>query len=274
MLRKMKSVINTIYESKLAALKDKIATISAPVQLTIVTVGDDPASKVYVRNKIRLFDQLGLDCQHIILAEETTTQTDLDALAEKADHPILFQLPLPNGLIAPDLPATIDVDGFGSESLGQLVLGQNAVLPCTVQATIDIISAHCGEFNFAGLKVAVVGRSNIVGKPLAIELINRQSTVASFNSRSDLAAVNWNKYDVIVVATGAHGILDNSQFIEGQLIIDVGINRVDGRLVGDIKHHDGILSAAAITPVPGGVGRLTCLHVLGNAVKLIECSQR
>ncbi|MCW8329874.1 bifunctional 5,10-methylenetetrahydrofolate dehydrogenase/5,10-methenyltetrahydrofolate cyclohydrolase [Photobacterium sp. SDRW27] len=269
----MKSVINTIFETKLAELKDKITTLSTSVRLTIVTVGDDPASKVYVRNKIRLFDELGLECQHITLAEATTVQADLDLLAENADHPILFQLPLPNGLVAPDLPATVDVDGFGSETLGQLVLGQNLVLPCTVQATIDIISAHCGEHNFAGLKVAVVGRSNIVGKPLAIELINRQSTVASFNSRSDLAAVDWNKFDVIVVATGAHGILDNSQFIEGQLIIDVGINRVDGKLVGDIRHHDGILSAAAITPVPGGVGRLTCLHVLGNAVKLMEHSQ-
>ncbi|MGF1718215.1 bifunctional 5,10-methylenetetrahydrofolate dehydrogenase/5,10-methenyltetrahydrofolate cyclohydrolase [Photobacterium chitinilyticum] len=271
MPRKMKSVINTIYESKLAELKSKIDTLHAPVKLTIVTVGDDPASKVYVRNKIRLFDELGLECNHVILAEESTKQADLDVLAQKAKHPILFQLPLPNGLIAPDLPAHVDVDGFGSEALGQLVLGQNAVLPCTVQATIDIISAHCGEYNFSGLKVAVVGRSNIVGKPLAIELINRQSTVASFNSCSDLAAVDWNRYDVIVVATGAHGILDNSQFIEGQLIIDVGINRVDGKLVGDIKHHDGIFSAAAITPVPGGVGRLTCLHVLGNAIKLAEC---
>lgn len=269
----MKSVINTIYEAKLEELKSKITTLSMPVQLTIVTVGDDPASKVYVRNKIRLFDQLGLECHHITLAEETTVQADLDTLAANADHPILFQLPLPSGLTAPDLPVNIDVDGFGSASLGQLVLGQNIVLPCTVQATIDIISAHCGEHNFAGLKVAVVGRSNIVGKPLAIELINRQSTVASFNSRSDLFAVDWNKYDVIVVATGAHGILDNSQFIEGQLIIDVGINRVDGKLVGDIKHHHGMVTAASITPVPGGVGRLTCLHVLGNAVKLIESYQ-
>lgn len=266
----MKAVINTLHETKLAELKDKIATLSLPVKLTIVTVGDDPASKVYVRNKIRLFDELGLACHHITLDEVGTTQSDLDGLAKKADHPILFQLPLPNGLVAPDLPAAIDVDGFGSEALGQLVLGQNAVLPCTVQAAIDIISAHCGEYNFPGLKVAVVGRSNIVGKPLAIELINRQSTVASFNSRSDLAAVDWNKFDVIVVATGFHGTMDNNQFIEGQLIIDVGINRVDGKLVGDIRHHDGIFSAAAITPVPGGVGRLTCLHVLGNAVKLVE----
>lgn len=266
----MKSVINTIYEETLAELKDKISTQQVDVKLTIVTVGSDPASKVYVNNKIRLFSELGLECHHITLAEEGTNQADLDGLATEATHPMLFQLPLPNGLVAPDLPAQIDVDGFGSEALGLLVLGQSTVLPCTVQATIDIIAAHCGEYNFSGLKVAVVGRSNIVGKPLVIELINRQSTVASFNSRSDLTAVDWNKYDVIVVATGAHGILDNSQFIEGQLIIDVGINRVDGKLVGDIKHHDGVLSAAAITPVPGGVGRLTCLHVLGNAIKLAD----
>lgn len=266
----MKSVINTIYEDKLVELKNKISDQQLAVKLTIVTIGDDPASKVYVNNKIRLFSELNLECNHITLPQVGTSQSDLDGLAASATHPILFQLPLPNGLVAPDLPAVVDVDGFGSEALGLLVLGQSAVLPCTVQATIDIIAAHCGEYNFSGLKVAVVGRSNIVGKPLVIELINRQSTVASFNSRSDLNVVDWNKYDVIVVATGAHGILDNSQFIEGQLIIDVGINRVDGKLVGDIKHHDGILSSAAITPVPGGVGRLTCLHVLGNAIKLAE----
>ncbi|MDV5168621.1 bifunctional 5,10-methylenetetrahydrofolate dehydrogenase/5,10-methenyltetrahydrofolate cyclohydrolase [Photobacterium rosenbergii] len=266
----MKAVINTLYEAKMAELKEKIDAESIPVQLTIVTVGDDPASKVYVRNKVRLFEALELPCHHIVLPEEGTTQADLDGLAAKADHPILFQLPLPNGLVAPDLPAAVDVDGFGSEALGQLVLGQNPVLPCTVQAAIDIIELHCGEFSFPGLKVAILGRSNIVGKPLAIELINRQSTVSSFNSRSDLAAVDWNQFDVIVVATGYHGTLDNTQFIEGQLIIDVGINRIEGKLVGDIKHHDGHLSAAAITPVPGGVGRLTCLNVLGNAVKLCQ----
>ncbi|WP_064609173.1 bifunctional 5,10-methylenetetrahydrofolate dehydrogenase/5,10-methenyltetrahydrofolate cyclohydrolase [Photobacterium sp. J15] len=269
----MKAVINTIYESKLATLKDKIAALSAPVQLTIVTVGEDPASKVYVRNKIRLFDELGLTCNHITLAEETTTQSDLDDIAAKAEHAILFQLPLPNGLEAPDLPASVDVDGFGSEALGQLVLGQNSILPCTVQATIDIIASHFGENNFAGLKVAVVGRSNIVGKPLAIELINRQSTVSSFNSRSDLESVDWKRYDVVVVATGAYGVLESTQFFKGQLIIDVGINRVDGKLVGDVKHNFEVEPMAAITPVPGGVGRLTCLHVLGNAVKLAECAQ-
>lgn len=274
----MKEVISSLYESKMAALKEKIDTGKFDVKLTIVTVGDDPASKVYVRNKIRLFDELGLPCEHITLEEVGTTQADLDGLAARTNHPMLFQLPLPNGLVAPDLPAMVDVDGFGSETLGQLVLGQNAVLPCTVQAVIDIIEHHYadkqGENHFAGLKVAVVGRSNIVGKPLVIELINRQSTVSSFNSRSDLAAVNWKQFDVVVVATGYHGILDNSQFVDGQLIIDVGINRVDGKLVGDIKHLDDVVSLAAITPVPGGVGRLTCLHVLGNAIKLCEMKQR
>ncbi len=136
-----------------------------------------------------------------LLKNQRSKQTSM-CLHRKPSILFCFNFRCQTGLIAPDLPAHVDVDGFGSEALGQLVLGQNAVLPCTVQATIDIISAHCGEYNFSGLKVAVVGRSNIVGKPLAIELINRQSTVASFNSRSDLAAVDWNRYDVIVVATG------------------------------------------------------------------------
>ncbi|KLV05228.1 methylenetetrahydrofolate dehydrogenase [Photobacterium aquae] len=263
----MKAAINTLYEQKLAELKAQIEADKLPVALTIVTVGDDPASKVYVRNKLRLFEELGLPCHHIVMPEVGTMQSDLDVLAANATHPILFQLPLPNGLVAPDLPAKVDVDGFGSEALGLLVLGHAPVLPCTVQAAIDIIESHCGENAFSGLKVAVVGRSNIVGKPLVIELINRQSTVSSFNSRSDMAAVDWSSFDVVVVATGYHGTLNSDQFVEGQLIIDVGINRIEGKLVGDIHHHNE-QTTAAITPVPGGVGRLTCLNVLGNAVKL------
>ncbi|WP_413113242.1 tetrahydrofolate dehydrogenase/cyclohydrolase catalytic domain-containing protein [Thaumasiovibrio sp. DFM-14] len=269
----MKSVINSLYESTLANLKAKVDAEQLPVELTIVTVGDDPASKVYVRNKKRLFDALDLPCHHLTLDEATTTQMDLDKLAETTSHPILFQLPLPNGLEAPDLPSVIDVDGFGSETLGKLVLGSNIVLPCTVQAVIDIIAQHYGENGFAGRKVAVIGRSNIVGKPLAIELINRQCTVSSFNSRSDLVAVDWHQFDVVVVATGLHGTLQSDQFKQGQLVIDVGINRVNDKLVGDIKHVEGHLADAAITPVPGGVGRLTCLHVLGNAIKLIAARQ-
>ncbi|WP_087018270.1 bifunctional 5,10-methylenetetrahydrofolate dehydrogenase/5,10-methenyltetrahydrofolate cyclohydrolase [Thaumasiovibrio subtropicus] len=265
----MKAFISELYDEQLSELKQQIAEKELAVELTIVTVGDDPASKVYVRNKVRLFENLGLPCHHLVLPEDGTTQADLDGLAQSTSHPILFQLPLPNGLEAPDLPATIDVDGFGSEILGQLVLGQNAILPCTVQAVIDIIAAHRGDNAFSGTKVAVIGRSNIVGKPLAIELINRQSTVSSFNSRSDLASVDWHQFDVIVVATGLHGTLTSDQFCEGQLVVDVGINRVDGQLVGDIKHIDGAETKAAITPVPGGVGRLTCMNVLGNAVRLI-----
>ncbi len=265
----MKAFINTLYDNQLSSLKEVVEAKQLPVELTIVTVGDDPASKVYVRNKIRLFEALDLPCHHAVLDEATTTQADLDRLAQETKHPMLFQLPLPNGLVAPDLPAATDVDGFGSETLGQLVLGQHDVLPCTVQAVIDIIIADRGEKAFSGEKVAVIGRSNIVGKPLAIELINRQSTVTSYNSRSDLDSVDWHQFDIIVVATGVYGTLSSDQFTQGQLVIDVGINRINDKLVGDIKHIEGVDTGASITPVPGGVGRLTCMNVLGNAVKLI-----
>ncbi|USD63961.1 bifunctional 5,10-methylenetetrahydrofolate dehydrogenase/5,10-methenyltetrahydrofolate cyclohydrolase [Vibrio sp. SCSIO 43136] len=270
----MKKVISELHDATLSKLKQEIEKQNLSVELTIVTVGDDPASQVYVRNKIRLFEQLELPCHHLVLPEVGTTQNDLDGIAAKADHPILFQLPLPNGLIAPDLPASVDVDGFGSEALGKLVLGEAPVLPCTVQAAIDIIENHLDDDQgFAGLNVAVIGRSNIVGKPLVIELINRQSTVTSFNSRSKTDNTDWSEFDVVVVATGHHGTLDNSQFRKGQLIVDVGINRIDGKLVGDIKHLEDVNTEASITPVPGGVGRLTCLHVLGNAVKLNAYNQ-
>ncbi|MGD1523957.1 tetrahydrofolate dehydrogenase/cyclohydrolase catalytic domain-containing protein [Vibrio harveyi] len=264
----MKEIINTIHNVKLDTIQTEITGLGLKPKLTLVSVGNDPASQVYMRNKKRLLGDAGVQVNHIELDEHTATQSDLDAIAESLDHPALFQLPLPKGLYAPDLPVHFDADAFGSEALGQLTLGNSSILPCTVQAVFDIIE-HQAETTgnyLAGAKVAVIGRSLIVGKPLTIELINRQATVTSFNSKSNLKDVDWSQFNIVIVAAGSHGVVKSSQFNKGQLIIDVGINRHEGRLVGDVEHD--VASEADITPVPGGVGRLTVLNLLDNTYKL------
>ena len=262
----MKEIIDSIFNEQLQAHKSELLSRASQPKLAIVTVGEDPASQVYVRNKMKLLSEAGVDCLHIVKDAETTTQSDLDLMVAASDIPLLFQLPMPNGLQAPDLPLARDVDAFGLEAMSRIMHGTATVLPCTVQAVLDIIES-CSK-PMAGLKVAVVGRSNIVGKPLVVELINQQATVSSFNSKSDLSGVEWGRFDVVVVATGSHGVVKASMFNKGQLVIDVGINRIDGKLVGDVEHDES--SDADITPVPGGVGRLTVMNVLGNLIKLTK----
>ncbi|WP_210498966.1 bifunctional 5,10-methylenetetrahydrofolate dehydrogenase/5,10-methenyltetrahydrofolate cyclohydrolase [Vibrio crassostreae] len=261
----MKEVIQNIFETKMDTIVSAIENSSVKPQLTIVTVGEDPASKIYVRNKKEKLTAAGVTVEH--LEFEQATQSELDEIATNTNNPILFQLPLPKGLKAPDLPLAKDVDGFGSEALGKIALGESPILPCTVQAVFDIIDHQLGKDSYAGLKVAVIGRSNIVGKPLCLELINRQCTLISMNSKTKLNEFNLDDYDVVVVATGMHGTLKKSMFKSETLVVDVGINRVEGKVVGDVKHDD-CESPAFITPVPNGVGRLTVLNVLSNVMKL------
>lgn len=265
----LKSIIDSIYNNKFEKYKNIIKQSDQELNLTIVTVGDDPASAVYVRNKIALMEKAGVRCSHLYM--KRASQEELDLIAKETDNPIIFQLPLPDGLVAPDLPLCVDVDGFGLEAMSHILNDSSWLLPCTVEAVFDIIK-HTFH-SIVGMKVAVIGRSKIVGKPLVVELINRGATVTSFNSSSNLGSVDWSGFDIIVSATGCHGILRSSQIKEHQLVIDVGISRKDGRLVGDIE-HDVIDHSCNITPVPGGVGRLTVMNVLGNAIKLAGINKK
>lgn len=262
----MKELIANLADTKVQSLKRKVAESDKPFKITIVSVGEDPASKVYIRNKLLKLDEVGIDCSHIQIEAKDENKGLLQKIASESDDPILFQLPIPDGWSVPDLPAWRDVDAFGTEAFGELMQGSEKVLPCTVQAVFDIMEAYYQSSSVTGLKVAVIGRSPIVGKPLAVALINRQATVTAFNSKSDLNSVDWHQFDAVVVATGVHGVVSASQFKKGQLVIDVGINRVDGKLKGDVYHDDE--SDASITPVPNGVGKLTVANVIHNAVAL------
>jgi methylenetetrahydrofolate dehydrogenase (NADP+) / methenyltetrahydrofolate cyclohydrolase len=246
--------------------------------LAAVLVGENPASQVYVRNKVKQTTEAGLaSFEHVLPAE--TTQDELLALvrrlnADPAVHGILVQLPLPSQ-IDPDLViSTIDpakdVDGFHVENAGRLAVGQESLVPCTPQGSV--LLAKTVHPDLTGLEAVVLGRSNIVGKPVAQLLIAESATVTVAHSRTrDLEAV-CRRADLLVVAVGRPEMVKGSWIKPGATVIDVGINRVPGengksRLVGDVDFKEAVEVAGAITPVPGGVGPMTIACLLANTLK-------
>jgi len=227
--------------------------------IQIITVGNDVASEIYVRNKIKLLEKLNCRVVHTKL-EANITQDKLNDqvyLLGREFTGQFVQLPLPEHLKEPDIPAFQDVDGFNSSN--------KKVLPCTVQACLDIIQEIEGDIK--GKNIAILGRSNIVGLPLVVECIKLGGTVSSFNSNSVLPK-KWDAYDIVVSAMG-NRFLTAEEFQNVNLVVDVGIHRVEGKVCGDIIHKKNkVLDSKNITPVPFGVGRFTVLNVARNLKKL------
>tara|TARA_Y100001960_G_scaffold194919_1_gene204090 strand:- start:50337 stop:51095 length:759 start_codon:yes stop_codon:yes gene_type:complete len=227
--------------------------------IQIITVGNDVASEIYVRNKIKLLEKLNCRVVHTKL-EANITQDKLNDqvyLYGREFTGQFVQLPLPEHLKEPDIPAFQDVDGFNSSN--------KKVLPCTVQACLDIIQEIEGDIK--GKNIAILGRSNIVGLPLVVECIKLGGTVSSFNSNSVLPK-KWDAYDIVVSATG-NRFLTAEEFQNVNLVVDVGIHRVEGKVCGDIIHEKNkFLNSKNITPVPFGVGRFTVLNVARNLKKI------
>ena len=244
--------------------------------LAVVLVGEDPASQVYVRNKGTQTVEAGMQSfEHKLPAE--TAEADLLALiaalnADPAVHGILVQLPLPkhldSDLVINSIDPAKDVDGFHISNVGLLGTGQKAMVPCTPLGCLMLLRDHHGSL--AGLNAVVVGRSNIVGKPMAQLLLGDSCTVTIAHSRTkDLGAVcRW--ADILVAAVGRAEMITGDMVRPGATVIDVGINRVerDGktRLVGDVHYASAAAVAGAITPVPGGVGPMTIACLLANTL--------
>jgi methylenetetrahydrofolate dehydrogenase (NADP+)/methenyltetrahydrofolate cyclohydrolase len=244
--------------------------------LAVVLVGEDPASEVYVRSKGRMTLAAGMrSFEHRLPAD--TPEADLLALvarlnADPAVHGILVQLPLPAHIDADAVITAIDpakdVDGFHILNVGLLGTGQQAMVPCTPLGCLLMLRAQLG--NMAGLEAVIVGRSNIVGKPMAQLLLAENCTVTLAHSRTrDLGAV-CRRADILVAAVGRPGMISGDWVKPGATVIDVGINRVerDGArvLVGDVDFDSARAVAGAITPVPGGVGPMTIACLLANTV--------
>lgn len=245
--------------------------------LGVVQVGEDPASKVYVRNKIRACAEVGLRSEHIILPEDATESLLLERVrllnSDAQVHGILVQLPLPRGfsvervieMIAPEK----DVDGFHPCNVGLLVAGRPGFVPCTPLGVMKLLDYQ--GIVIEGSHAVVIGRSNIVGKPMALLLLQRNATVTICNSRTpDLGGVT-RQADILVAAAGRPGLVTGGMVKRGSVVIDVGINRLaDGKLVGDVDFHSVLGVASRITPVPGGVGPMTIAMLLENTLRAAE----
>lgn len=245
--------------------------------LAVVLVGDDPASHVYVRNKEKAIEEVGMiSFPHHLPA--TTTEDALlkliDSLNTDAQvHGILVQLPLPAGIDAQHVLQRItpakDVDGFHPVNAGKLATGQDGFVPCTPLGCMILLKETLGDIN--GMHAVVVGRSNIVGKPIAQLLLQADCTVTITHSKTrDLASL-CRSADILIAAIGKPEFIKGDWIKKGATVIDVGINRImlDGkpRLVGDVAFNEATLNAKAITPVPGGVGPMTIACLLANTLK-------
>jgi methylenetetrahydrofolate dehydrogenase (NADP+)/methenyltetrahydrofolate cyclohydrolase len=257
--------------------------------LAVVIIGEDPASQVYVRNKKRRAEACGFhSVQHTLAAE--TSQEDVLGLIDKlnnddAIHGILVQLPLPGHLdeqtITQAIAPSKDVDGFHFVNIGKLSAGHtsDAFVPCTPAGCILMIEDELGK-DFSGLNAVVIGRSNIVGKPMAALLLERNATVTVTHSRTkDLPGVVRNA-DIVIAAVGRPNMVKGDWIKAGAVIIDVGINRVEkevdgeikAKLTGDVDYDDVLDVAGAVTPVPGGVGPMTITMLMFNTLRSARLS--
>ena len=245
--------------------------------LAVVLVGTDPASQVYVRNKNKSTNAAGMNSFEYLM-DDNVSEEDLIAKVKELNkdpivHGILVQLPLPKHINEAAVIETItpekDVDGFHVINSGLLATGGKGMVPCTPQGCIMMLKNHLG--NLSGLDAVVVGRSNIVGKPMAQLLLNESCTVTIAHSRTKNLAEVVGRSDIVVAAVGVPELVKGDWIKKGATVIDVGINRIemeDGktRLVGDVEFKVAVQRAGALTPVPGGVGPMTIAVLLQNTV--------
>jgi methylenetetrahydrofolate dehydrogenase (NADP+)/methenyltetrahydrofolate cyclohydrolase len=249
--------------------------------LAVVLVGEDPASKVYVRNKAEQTVEVGMQSFEHKLPEETTEAALLDLVArlngDPAVHGILVQMPLPKHIdsvkVLDSIDPAKDVDGFHPVNVGKLSIGERALAPCTPVGSI--ILAKTVKHDLSGLDAVVVGRSNIVGKPMAQLLLRENCTVTIAHSRTKNLPDVVRRADLVVAAIGKPEFVKGDWIKPGAIVIDVGINRIvkpdgKGKLVGDVAFAEAAAVAGAITPVPGGVGPMTIACLLKNTVEAAQ----
>lgn len=269
----------TIIDGKLIAknlreeLKSEVEDMAITPGLAVILVGDDPASHVYVRNKIKACEAVGIQSSEVRLPADTSE----DAIAaeivklnnDKNVHGILLQLPLPKGLNSDPLVQMIapekDVDGLTLQNVGALVAGLPGLVPCTPQGSLRLIQSV--RPNLTGLNAVVIGRSLLFGKPMAQLLLSENCTVTTAHSRTLNLEEVCKQADILVAAVGRPKMVKDSWIKPGAIVIDVGINRLDdGSLCGDVDYDAASAIAGAITPVPGGVGPMTIACLLANTI--------
>ena len=271
---------NAIARELRAGLSRRAATLAARgvrPGLAVIRVGDHPASSVYVRNKIAACSDAGITSQDIHLPETTDEMTLLDRIKilneDSGIHGILVQLPLPRAFAVERVQEGIsplkDVDGFHPTNIGLLATGHPRFVPCTPLGIMKLLE-HEGV-NPEGLHAVVVGRSNIVGRPIAMLLLQKGATVTICNSKTPDLGSMTRQAEILVVAAGKPKLIAADMVRRGAVVIDVGINRLaDGKLAGDVDFQSVLGTASRITPVPGGVGPMTIAMLLENTVASAE----
>ena len=259
---------------KKAAIRAEVERLARTPGLAVVLVGENPASQIYVRGKARDCEECGIRCMDFRLPVQTTESELLTLIAElngRADvDGILVQLPLPEGIrerrvleaIAPEK----DVDAFHPENVGRLVQGQARYLPCTPAGVMELLRA--AGVDPAGRRAVIVGRSNIVGKPMALLLLQADATVTVCHSRTPDLADECRRADILISAVGRRGLITADMIKPGAAVVDVAMNRdEDGKLCGDVDFAAACAVAAHITPVPGGVGPMTRAMLMENTLR-------
>lgn len=274
--KKISQEIKDELKSKVEELK-KAGKQSA---LAVIQVGNDPASTVYVNNKKKACAYIGIESLSYELPEETTEE-ELLALVEKlnaddAVHGILVQLPVPKHIDADKIIQTIspkkDVDGFHPENVGNLVIGEKGFVSCTPAGIIQLLKRN--NIEITGKNCVVVGRSNIVGKPMGLLMLRENATVTIAHSKTQNLKELCKTADILIVAIGKPQFITAEYVKEGAVIIDVGIHRdADNKLCGDVKFDEVEPLASAITPVPGGVGPMTIAMLMNNCVEASKANE-
>lgn len=243
------------------------------IGLAVILAGENPASKVYVRNKIKACEETGIKSMEYYLPDSVSTDELVELVktlnADESVDGLLVQLPLPVGVDEKAVLGAVtpekDVDGFHAVNAGNLLLGNPCLAACTPSGIMELIKGT--GTTISGKHAVVVGRSNIVGKPIALMLLGENATVTICHSRTQNLASYTREADILVVAIGKKEFITGDMIKQGSIVIDVGMNREDGKLYGDVEYASASEKAAYITPVPGGVGPMTITMLLKNTVK-------
>lgn len=274
----------TVSQGIAESLKKEVSSFEGIPKLVVMSVGNDPASMSYIKSKTKMATVIGIELEHVQFSEDVAEEVLVEAINQFNDdervNGIILQLPLPEHLNASKLSSLVrpdkDVDGFSSANMGKLSLNQPHFIPCTPSGILDILDFY--NYNVEGKSVVILGRSNIVGKPLALELINRGATVTVCNSKTNKTLFRSLCLfaDVVVVATGHPNTVGFHDIRNAEVVIDVGINRLEsGKLVGDVN-FESLLNhqfSGIATPVPGGVGLMTVVNLMKNTILAYQQQQ-
>ncbi len=264
-----------VAEKILIELKIKVASLAKKPSLGIISVGDDPASQVYIKKKIKAAEEIGIKAKHYQLKENIEERELLNLIARlNSDSEMdgfIVQLPLPKqireGKIIESVSPEKDIDGFHPFNQGKMfqgIINSESLLPATPLGIMKLLEHY--QIRLEGKNAVIVGRSNIVGKPLASLLLSKNATVTIAHSKTKNLAEHTQTADIVIAAVGKPNLITAEMIKSGAIVIDVGINRVDGKLVGDVDFEKVKEKAAYITPVPGGVGPMTVAMLMYNLV--------